>query len=386
METENIIKSITDLGQKIESDYATKHEMKKFADAVSALDKAIERKSLEERLDQNVIFANKGQAQDFINVLKGALARDNKVLTPDSGFYVSKAAGDPLTSTGTNAGADIVPTTLASTFSMLLAQGSVARANATVYNGVQGTLDLGKRNGTSTAVFTAADDTAVTATQLGTSKVSLTPKQVSALSLVADKLLYVSPVNIANAIAIDLIEQAGVLEDNSVIRGDGGASYGGITGLKSASGVGSVTLTAANYATDPNLIDALLDMPSQVHESVQQSGRGRFYVSPAAWYKVRKGKASSSGVYHFDIESGQYQLGGYGLTVWHRMDSAVTATNCVAFFGDMSQSTVIGIGRDMSIEVDRSYAFNKNQTAFRLTYDFGAAHVQAGAMSRIVLT
>jgi len=386
-EFEKMNEALKTLGNKIESDIATKAEVQNFAALVKALDQKIDRKNLDEKTEEPSIFKNKAQAIEFIDVLKGALVRDGKHLTKDSGFYSEKTAGDPLTTAATNAGVDIVPTSLSSTFSMLLAQGGIARQYATVYNGVQGTLDLGKRNGTSTAVFTATDDATVTATQLGTAKVSLSPKQISAISYVADKLLYVSPVNIANSIAIDLVEQAASLEDISVIRGDGTATYGSITGIKTAASVGSVTLTAANFtAAGSTLVDALLDMPSQVHESVQMSGKGRYYVSASTWYNVRKAKASTAGSYHFDVQLGQWTLGGYPVTVWHRMDTADTATNCKAIFGDLSLSHVLATGRDMSIDVDRSFRFGTNQTAFRLTYDFGAVTIQPTALSRIVLT
>lgn len=394
-ELDNLQNALKVLGDKIESDTASKAEVKKFGQGLADLEKIVTSLKSKEKTDEPTIFADKAQAEEFITCMKGAIARSNKQHDPSMGsspFYVNKTAGDPLTTTGTAAGIELVPTATSNLFSMLLKQGSVARRISTVYSGVHGNIDLPKRNGTSTAVFTAADDTAVTPTQFGTAKLTLSPKQISVLSAVSDKLLYASAVPVANVVAIDLIEQAGVLEDTAVLIGDGSADYGSITGIKTASNVGSVTLTAANFADSYNdyaqtstLIDALLDLQKNVHESVIYNGTGEYYLSLPCYVEVHKQK-SAQGEYQIDPQSGTFKLGGYNVNVWHRMSTTVNAGSFVAMYGDMKKANVIATGRDMSLSVSTDYGFNKNQTYFRLSYDFQSGLIQPSALARVVLS
>ncbi len=375
---------LASLGEKIEQDMATKTELKQFADLVSGLSKQMDQQKLaSERagFKPSPVFASKAQAMQFIEVMQGAIAKSNQNIPNDfekSEFYINKSNLNETTNTG----GQFIPTSVSSTFSMMLAQGAVNRQYCTVYNGVQGTLDLTKRSGTSTAVFTAADETDVTPSAFGTAKVSLTPKQISALSLVSDKLLFASAVNVAEAVAIDLTEQAGVLEDTAVIAGDGTSTYGSVTGLNTAASVGEKTVSLTNFALTAGL-QAVLDLPAQTHESIYSSTNARYYMSGKIYSYLSQRLASTSGVFHFDPENRFFTLNGYPIVLWHRMDNSAAVGKYPVFFGDLAKSTTVGIGRDMSLVADRSFKFGSNQTAFRLTYDWHAVHVQPSAMARL---
>ena len=239
-ELENISKAMGDLTTKLESGYLSKSEFKfeanKFAETFKAFDNEINK--LRKQSQTDPVFGNKSNAQDFVNLLKVAnshteIAEIRKLSSDkNSSWYVEK----DLNSYTSGAGIDTIPTATADVLSLLIKQYGLSRRYATVWNDVHGNLALPKRNGTSSAVFTVAastneDDASVTPSAYGTAKLSLTPQQISILSLVSDKLLFQSAVNIAEYVAIDMAEQAGILEDNTTIYGDGTTTYGGNTGL-----------------------------------------------------------------------------------------------------------------------------------------------------------
>lgn len=375
-------KDITESLKKIEEGYVTKAGLAKLEEQFKALESQNARAAL--RAQGDPIFSNKQNAADFVNCLRGAVAQSHLAdrIDKSSPMYVNKA---DLNSYGTGTGVEVVPTATSELFSLLLSQGSVARANSTVIDGIQGSLILTKRNGTSTAAFTVAttlkDDAAVTAASLGTAKVTLTPQQISALSYVSEKLLYSSAVSIANIVAADMIEQAGVLEDNCVYKGDGTTAFGNITGLTADSAVPEQSVAAASYS-----LDDVLALPALVHESVQNSPTACYYMSGKALNTLRTKKASTSGVYHIDPTTGQPNLFGYPVKIWHRVDQTFVATKFPALFGDMKKAVTIGVGRGMTIDVSRDYRFANNQDAFRLTYDFDAKILQPSAMARLAIT
>jgi len=373
-EIANIITTIDSLKASIEAGYATKGEMVKHAEAVQALLKSQEKHLLKN--EKTRIFGTKAAAVDFIDCLKMAYARSNRALGESSPLYMSKADLDVTTGSGA------IPTATSSVLSMLLEQGGVNRKYAKVYTGIQGDINLPKRNGNGTAVFTAADDSAVTDDVHGMTKVTLSPKQISALAFVSDKLLYVSAINIAENVAIDLIEMAAKLEDESLVRGDGTAAFGSVTGLETAVGLGEVEVAVAAL----DLPNDILRLIPQTHEEVQSSGRGKFFMSAAAFDGLRRKKGTANDHYIFDLTTGGFKLAGYDIVIWHRLDNSVAAGAIPVLFGDMEKAVVVGVGRDMSLMVDTSHRFNSNQTSFRLTYDWQAQVIQPSAMARLSIT
>ncbi len=384
---EKLVNDIKTLSASL-SDVATKAELKTFSEATTKMLKDLEMAN--KGREAHPIFETKAKADVFVDTLALALKTANKAVGPGLIYDAEratnrvKAAGDPLESHRTDAGVDLVPRVIADGFSKLVLQNGVARRESKVFYDVQGDLDIVKKNGTCTAVFTAADDSVVNPTQMGTGKLSLSPRQISVISLASDRLLYSSSVNLAQEIFLDQAEQCGVLEDVSILIGDGSPTYGNITGIKNAAGVPNQTVTVANYGNSGNqaLTDALLGLPALVAEQVRNSENAKYYVSSPLWQSIKNSK-SAQGQYNFDLQTGKYLFGGYEVVLWNRIGTAVTAGNMVGFFGDMKAAVTIGIGRDQRFAVDSSYAFNKNQTAFRTTYDFAGGIVQPTALAKL---
>jgi HK97 family phage major capsid protein len=384
VEFANLKKDIETSLKTIEQDGSgTKVTLKKLEDGLSALNKEMDTRRLESKSHR--LFGTHAEANAFIDVLRNAVTRSNLGNVMDikkSSLYVEKAA---LNTYGTGTGAELVPTATADVISLLLAQGGIARKYATVLNGVSEKIVLPVRSGTSTAVFTAGggvvkDDVTITPSTAGTAKVTLSPSQIGVLSQVSEKLLYMSAINIAEFIAMDQIEQAGVLEDNSVIKGDGTATYNGITGLNTLGGVPTTTLANASFTN----FDQVIGLPGKVHESVYQSPNAKYYVSGAIMSAMRAFKNSS--YYYFDPSTAGFQIAGYPVVIWHRLDNTIATGKTVVMFGDLSKAAVIGVGRDMNIVVDHSFAFGSAQASFRLLYDFDCQFIQPTAMARLTLS
>ena len=364
-----------------------KTAIKKLEDQFQFMNKRLDEQRLIEK--KHPLFGDHQQAEKFIDVLRSAVDKSNLPSRiqnfEKSSMYIDKSS---LNTYGTGTGVELVPTATSSVLSLLLAQGGIARKYAKVLPGVNEKVVLPVRGTTSTAVFTAnagviKDDNGgnnITVTTLQTNKVTLSPSQIGILSQCSEKLLYMSAINIAEYIATDMIEQAGVLEDNCVIKGDGTATYNGITGLNTLGTVPVTTVVAASWTS----LDELIGLPAKVQESIYGSQNARYFMSGAMFSKARSFKNSS--YYYLDPTTGEHTLAGYPVTFWHRLDNTAVAGKVVAYFGDLSKAAVIGIGRDMQIVVDHSFAFGSAQASFRMLYDFDCQFVQPTAMARLTLS
>lgn len=380
-EIEQITTKMAELGQKIEKDVATKAEVKKFADAFDAMQKELANDKSHNEMAGKIF--TKAQAHDFLGCLGSLLEKTHfdfsKAEADRNGLTIATKA-DLNQSAGN--GANFVPTSVDGTLSMLLQQNSVARREATVYNNLRGDYQIVKRNGTSTAAFTAAQNTAVVPNSLSETKVTLSPKQMCAISKVSEQLLWNSAVNVAEATAIDLAEQAGILEDNSVIRGTGAAAFGTIVGINdAASGVSQLAI--ANAAAFS--IDALITLKyTTVHESAR--AKGKYYMSGAIFGTMAQLKASTAGSYHYDVTSQTLRLAGSEIVIWDRMDAALTAGLKPVYFGDFSKAVAVGTGRGLAITLSEQRFWDSNEVGFKLVQDFHAVLVQPTAIARINVT
>jgi HK97 family phage major capsid protein len=379
-----ISKNIADLDSK----YAQKHEAKKLADAIDALNKAMDRQRLVE--DADPVFGNKAVAGEFIDCLKGVMFRGDVkkardvTLDKNSELYVEK----DLNSYTNGSGADTIPTAVSNVLSVLQRQESVALRDATVIDNLQGSETFHRRDGTSTAAWQNAsgglkDDAPITPSVLSTTKITLTPQAMVSLSLVADKLLYSSAINLAQYVAQDLVEDQMALFDRDVINGDGTYSNGGINGIVNDSDIYEEVVTTSGFTN----VDKLFDMIANVHEAVQNSPSACFYVSGPVFAAIRKMKAAVTGQYLiWDPTKLAFDMGGTTLKLWHRMDNTLANGKYIAFYGDMRRTLTVAKGRSMQLEVSRDYKFNTAQVAFRLVQDLTAGVIQPGAFARLLMT
>lgn len=365
-EIKGISKQVDDVAKKLEVDYASKNDLKKVAEALSHYEKIQEQKALESKVDR--VFGDKAVAKEAVDFLGGVLAK--KGLFRDGAFGLTKAGLDSVTST---AGPDFVPSATADRIEYLLSQGGVARKYATIYGGLQGSLEIPTvTDEVAVAVKTDSDASSFSSVANTTGTVTLTPRLFGALYRASLKLIYESSPSVAGLIITQLSNAMSVKEDSEVVAA-----------LKAS----SIDQTVKGTAIDP---DDLIDLLDKVHESVNPNDLDvNYFMNRTTWAALKKAvKASENDNYVIDFQQGAYQINGVPVVLWHRLPSFGTASspdNMPCLYGSMKKAVAIGLGRTMQIDIDLGGAanFDKGFASWRLMSDFDAEVVQAGALAAI---
>ena len=102
-----------------------------------------------------------------------------------------------------------------------------------------------------------------------------------------------------------------------------------------------------------------------------------FFVTPGVWNVVRKAKAVADGHYHVqpDVTSAA-RLSLFGVRVFPTANLPQTevkgtsgATTSTIILSDMSR-VAVGVGQDVTVRQSEDFAFDKDQTAVRVTARF----------------
>lgn len=366
-DVQGISKQIEEVSQKLENDYASKRDLAKVSDALSAYEQISQKQALESKKDR--VFGDKAVAKECVDYMGSVLQK--KGLFREGVMGLTKAGLDTVTST--RGADDFVPTATASRIEFLLSQGSVARNNATVYGGLKGSLEIPTvTDEVVTAEKTDSDASSFSEVQNTTGTVTLNPRLFGALYKSSLKLVYESSPSVAGLIVEQLANAMAVKEDNEVIA------------ALVASSIDATTSASAVAADD------IIDLIDKVHESVNpQDPDVAYYMNRTTWSQVKKLlKNSEANNYMIDFEQGGYAINGVPVKLWHRLPSfgeAATADDYPVLYGSMKKAVAVGIGRDMQIDIDfGGTSFEKGQASWRLMQDFDAEIVQAGAMSAII--
>ena len=167
-----------------------------------------------------------------------------------------------------------------------------------------------------------------------------------------------------------------MLEDQTVLFADGTATYSSMTGYEDNTSI-PVTTVASLSAIDP---DDLLDMQQDAFEDVD--GNGEYYMHRNVYFALKKLKDLQDR-YIFEIEGNSITLGGAKVNIWNRMHDGSNTGDMVVLYGDTRRAGKIGVGRDMSIDVDTSVDFTKGGLCWRLMCDFGFVVPLPGAVSKL---
>lgn len=389
---ESLVKEIELLQTKLGSEFASKSDLmaltKKLTD-FQTLKNANERKLTAHRLFEtqanfDIVAGHIGQALLDAGKVTKEMAESRNDRQKAAKFWMERAAG--LNSTDTGVGLEFLPTVIDPIVSKLVNTYGVARRICRVRTGVQGTIQV-KRRLTRVAVggmpSGRPDDDAplVNSTYDG---VSLTTHQVTAITTIEEYLIYNSVVNVVEEAVSDLAEAAANFDDQVLFVGTGTNQFLGFTGIKtsSVSGLGETQLDVSNG--DAMSFDTLLGLQTKVHPSVIRRPNARYCMHPYTFAYLQTLKASTSGVYHYDISKNNFVVGGYPLDFVVVMDPyAATATTVPVIFGDFERAVTIGLGREMSMRVLTELYADHNEIGLRLTYDEGYAFVQPSTIARV---
>jgi HK97 family phage major capsid protein len=264
-----------------------------------------------------------------------------------------------------------VPETLESAIIRLVEERGVFRRNSRSYPIPGGSVLLPRRASGFTAYFTA-ETQAITESTASFDQIKLEAKKLAVLTAISSELDEDSVAALADFVTLEFALAFADKEDRCGFNGDGSATFGGITGLKSALLAGS-THTAANKSFGALVIGEFLSMMGKLPEfpGIQP----RWYASKAAWAaSMARLQIAAGGNNVADIGSGpQVQFLGYPVEFVQVMNSTLTdQANEVGtvYFGDLGMASTFGTKREITIRSDESKYFAEDMTAVRATERF----------------
>ena len=301
-------------------------------------------------------------------------------------------------------GGDIVATDLlADEFIEYLRNNSVMLAlGVRSMPGLVGNVDIPRRSGVASTYYLSTETTAITQAESTFDQVSLSPKNLAALSKYSRQMLLQGTPGIEELVRRDLTDGLNLALDLGILNGSG--SSGQPTGILATSGIGSVAMgTNGGAITLEKLVDleteVMIDNGAVNRDSVS-------YVTNAkvmgALKKLRAG-GSTTGDGPFLVNAVGNTLGrgpagseinGYPIAVTNQVPSNLTKGSssgvCSAvLMGDFSQAMVGFWGNGLEITVGEDQDdFSKALTSVRgiVTYDVAVRHAESFAAIKDVTT
>lgn len=269
---------------------------------------------------------------------------------------------------GTDTGSNLVGTDHmgGSFIEMLRNQSVTAQLGVTRLSGLQGNVSIPKQTSAGTAYWLADEDTGATESQQTISQVTLSPKNVAAITEVTHQLLQQSDPSVESLVMGDLSKVLALAADVAVIRGSGGT--GQPQGVVGTSGLGAFTGTALDLA---GVLDAQTDVFSANALSANCA-----YVTTGAVAALLKGRMKESGTWS-PIWEGSLAMGSIE---GHRAMASNQMAAASMLFGDFSQ-IILGEWGVLELAVDANANFAKGIQAIRAWYTMDVAVRHPGAFS-----
>ncbi len=259
-------------------------------------------------------------------------------------------------------GGATVPDVLESAIIDLRDEYSLARREANLTVMSSDVQIIPRRTGGVTAYF-PGELVATTESDMAWDNVTLTAKEVSALTRISKSLTEDSIINMADKVAFEMGYAFAVKEDECLVNGDGtNATYGGITGFRTAMIDGTHGGAIIEATANDDEFDELLlpDIISIIGPLAQFASRTpKWYMSQNAWgVAILRLVSALGGNAIQNVQQGMDKVFmGYPVEISASMPG-YTATNwndeVMIAFGDLSMAATMGTRRGVTIEVDRS--------------------------------
>ena len=260
--------------------------------------------------------------------------------------------------------------------------------------GLVGDVAIPRRSGVAATYYLSSETTAITQAESTFDQVTMTPKNLAALSKYSRQTLLQATPGIEELIRTDLTDGLNTAVDLGILNGSG--SSGQPTGILNTSGIGSVAIGTNGGAIT---IETLVDLEEQVLIDNGNVSDSMAYVTNAKVLAELKklragGSASGDGSFLFNTDISGIGRGptpgavnGYPLAVTNQVPSNLTkgssSSVCSAvLIGDFSQATVGFYGNGLEITVgEDSDDFSKALTSIRgiISYDVAVRHAQSFA-------
>jgi len=320
--------------------------------------------------------------------------------TGKRGFFVpfsALAKRATYVTSGATTGGNLVATDLmADEFIEALRNNSVMlNLGVRTMTGLVGDVAIPRRSGVASTFYLSTETTAITQAESTFDQVTLSPKNLAALSKYSRQTLLQATPGIEDLIRRDLTDGINLGIDLGILNGSG--SSGQPTGILNTSGIGSVAMGTNGGAIT---VDALVDLEEQVlidNGAVNRDAIG--YVTNAKVLAELKklragGSTTTDGAYLVNDQLNAIGRGGtpasvngYPLYVTNQVPSNLTKGTssgvCSAMLmGDFSQAMVGFYGNGIEITVgEDSDDFSKALTSVRaiVSYDVAVRHAESFA-------
>jgi len=267
--------------------------------------------------------------------------------------------------------------------------------------GLQGNVAIPRRSAVATTYYLSSQTTAITQSESTFDQVTLSPKNLAALSKYSRQTLLQSTPGIEQLVRTDLIDGINVAMDLGILNGSG--SSGQPTGIMQTSGIGSVAIGTNGGAIT---LEALVNLETELTiDNVPVDRNSVSYITNAKVMgnlkKLRAGGSSSSDG-PFLVNDNLLAIGrgatpsvvnGYAVYVTNQVPSTLTkgsSSTCSAvLIGDYSQAMVGLWGNGLEITVgEDSDDFSKALTSVRgiVSYDVAVREPKAFAACLDVTT
>ena len=361
--------------------------MEKFASAekVEALAKSLsdfqtQKNNEVRRAAKSKMFKSQESYDAVANVIAKGLVDAGKLEGSKKNEWLTKAYAN-INRTDAGHGDGFVPTTIDGEISKLVEDYGILRREARIRPNVHGNLQVNHRATRVQVTGMARPDAPIPLSGSTYGKKTLSTYQVAAITTIEEKLIWDSPIDLVNEAISDLAEAAANFEDTLLFDGDGTPADAGFTGLNTANtGLGGNDLVVS--AGTGLTVDDALNLRTKVHTSV--FGKGKYYAHPHVLAALQTKKASTSGVYHFDIQKSAFVLGGSEIVLTPMANSGTSVGMAPLYYGDMSKAVLVGLGRDYQIRILNELYADEGQIGVRMVYDIGSALVNPEALAKIV--
>ncbi len=345
----------------------------------------------------------KSWAKEFANAMDAAKAWDkapNPVEVRKAFLEKTNANTNEIDATS---GLGMLPTQVDSTINKLVPLYGVARNETRVLPGIHGSININRLTAFPTVNFTNSgasaytprDDSSVTPNSAAYAYGNLQPLQATGISVVTEKLIYDAVPGVLEDTAENLAIAFGLFEDTILFTGPTNVNGTAFTGLVNQTiGYNNTNPTArtGTFTVASGNFDPLISMRAFVYPSVTRSPNCKYHMIPSTFAVLQSMKASTSGLYFFDISKNEFVVAGAPVVFNQVMDgpnAALTGFDIgkvPIIFGDMRKAVTMGIGRDTQTRILLERYAELNEIGIRVTEDFNYALVLSNAICKLSIT
>ena len=267
--------------------------------------------------------------------------------------------------------------------------------------GLVGDVAIPRRSGVASTYYLSSETTAITQSESTFDQVTMSPKNLAALSKYSRQTLIQATPGIESLVRTDLTDGILAALDSAIINGSG--SSGQPTGIRNVSGIGSVAMGTNGGALT---MEKVVDLETEILQDNALVGNAMAYVTNAkvlaGLKKLRAGGSSAtdgSFLFNSDLQAigrgpTPLTLNGYPIATTNAIPSNLTkgssSSVCSALVaGDFSQAMVGFYGNGLEIVVgEDSDDFAKALSSVRgiISFDVAVRHAQSFASIEDITT